>query len=365
MINVTETYLPPLDEYRSYLEDIWSAKRVTNEGPLATKLERQLAEYLRVPHLKYVSNGTIALQLAIKALGISGEVITTPYSYAATTNAVLWEGCRPVFVDINEDTFCIDVDQIEEAITGETTAILATHVYGLPCDVTRISQIAEKHGLKVIYDAAHCFGVKLHGESLLTHGDIATLSFHATKVFHTVEGGALVTRDQELAERIGLLKKFGHFGEDNYYLPGINAKNSELHAAMGLCLLPKMADIIKSRKETCELYDRLLSIVDVRRLSIPAGLEYNYAYYPVVFRTHAQMMAVREALIKNDVLPRRYFYPSLNRLPYLNGRRCPVSESLTERVLCLPLMYGLPKSDVERIANVLRSVLSCRLEASA
>ncbi|MGE5507509.1 MAG: DegT/DnrJ/EryC1/StrS family aminotransferase [Chitinophagales bacterium] len=366
MINVTETFLPPLEEYQRYLEGIWETKRVTNEGALAVRLEEQLRHYLGVPHLSYVSNGTIALQIALKALGVTGEVITTPYSYVATTNSILWENCRPVFVDVDESTFCIDPRQIEAAITEKTTAILATHVYGLPCDVDAIARIGEKHGLKVIYDAAHCFGVRLNGQSLLNFGDVSTISFHATKVFHTVEGGGLVTRDPELARRISLLKKFGHYGEDNYYFPGINGKNTEFHAAMGLCLLPRMAEVIAYRRAVCESYDRLLAAVNVRRLTIPPGVEHNYAYYPVIFRSSQQALATREALIRNDVLPRRYFYPSLNQLPFVtDGRPCPVSESLAQRVLCLPLYYGLRGADVARIAEVIADSCEERWERSA
>jgi dTDP-4-amino-4,6-dideoxygalactose transaminase len=286
---------------------------------------------------------------------LQGEIITTPYSYVATTNAILWEGCAPVFVDIEPKTFCIDPDLIETAITGKTSAILATHVYGYPCDVVKIKRIADKYNLKVIYDAAHTFGVKLSGESILQHGDCSALSFHATKLFHTAEGGAVVCKDAEVSKRVFLMTKFGHIGEEDYLDIGINAKMSELHAAMGLCVLPKVNDIIASRKECYGWYDEGLEGCSLQRPVPLVGLEYNYAYYPVIFATHDMMMLVRQALTAEGIGPRRYFYPSPHTLPFLRPelkRACLVSEDVSGRVLCLPLYVGLRRAEVEHICNL-------------
>lgn len=361
MIPVTKTYVPSLDDYTVYLETIWRTGQLTNNGPLCRDLTERLKTHLDLQHLELVSNGTLALQLAIKALDLQGEIITTPYSYVATTSSILWEGCEPVFVDIEPHTFCIDPDLIEAAITEKTSAILATHVYGYPCEVAKIQKIADKHGLKVIYDAAHAFGVKLGGKSLLQHGNCSTLSFHATKLFHTAEGGAVVCKDAEVAKRVFLMKKFGHIGEDDYQDIGINAKMSELHAAMGLCILPKVHDIIAARKECSGWYDEQLQGSPLLQRPVqPADLEYNYAYYPIVFPSHDAMMKVRQALMDNDIGPRRYFYPSLNTLPYLKPelkRSCPISEDISARVLSLPLYVGLSKADVEIICIIIRRTL--------
>jgi dTDP-4-amino-4,6-dideoxygalactose transaminase len=355
LITVTKTYFPPIDEYVSYLEKIWLAGHITNNGPFSRQLSDDLRNYIGVSNLEIVANGTLALQLAIKALGLQGEIITSPYSYVATTNSILWEGCEPVFVDIEDQTFCINPDLIEAAITEKTSAILATHVYGYPCDVARIQQIADKHKLKVIYDAAHAFGVKLSGESLLVHGDCSVLSFHATKIFHTAEGGVIVCKDTEVTKRVFLMKQFGHIGEDDYLDVGINAKMSELHAAMGLCILPKVNYSIAYQKECSIWYDEQLKGCSLQRPVPPVGLEYNYTYYPVIFASHDLMMRVRKTLLDNGIGPRRYFYPSLNILPFLRPelkRACPVSEGVSSRVLCLPLYVGLQKGEVEFICDI-------------
>lgn len=360
MIPVTKTYIPSLEDYNAYLKQIWQAGQLTNNGPLSRQLAENVASFLGAPNLELISNGTLAIQLAIKALNLQGEIITTPYSYVATTTSILWEGCEPVFVDIEDRTFCIDPDLIEAAITEKTSAILATHVYGYPCDVVKIQKIADKHNLKVIYDAAHAFGVKLFGESLLLHGDCSTLSFHATKLFHTGEGGAVICKDAEVTKRIFLMARFGHVGEDNYLDLGINAKMSELHAAMGLCVLPNVSDIIAARKECSGWYDEHLEGCSLQRPVSPVGLEYNYAYYPVIFSTHEAMMRVRQALLDNEIGPRRYFYPSLNTLSYLKAelkRACPISESISSRVLCLPMYVGLSKAYIEAICGIIRRSL--------
>lgn len=357
MITVTRTFMPSLEDYITHLQRIWKSGQLTNNGELVIELAEKLEAFLGVRNLELVSNGTLALQLAIKALDIRGEVITTPYSYVATATSIIWEGCDPVFVDIENQSFCINADLIEEAITEKTTAILATHVYGYPCDVEKIEAIARRNNLKVIYDAAHCFGVRFNGKSLAAYGDISTLSLHATKVFHTAEGGGVVCRDNRIAERISLLKKFGHVGEDQYLNIGINAKLSELHAAMGLCILPKIPEIIAHRRACTERYDQLLDGLKLQRPAPVAELEYNYAYYPVIFPSHESMMRVRAALMDNRIMPRRYFFPSLNRLPYLPAERqtaCPVSEDIAGRVLSLPMSHALTETDIQRISAIIR-----------
>jgi dTDP-4-amino-4,6-dideoxygalactose transaminase len=359
MINVTKTYLPPLEEYVQYLQGIWDRNWVTNHGPLVKELELKLKEFLGVKHLFFVSNGTIALQIAIKALDLTGEVITTPFSYVATTSSIVWEGCQPVFADIDRQTLCLDPALIEAAITPRTTAILPTHVYGHPCDVEHIQVVADRHGLKVIYDAAHAFGVRYRGQSLVSYGDIATLSFHATKLFHTGEGGALVTDDDDLAHRLAYMRNFGHKGQEDFWGLGINGKNSELHAAMGLCVLPRVPELIAKRRVVSKLYDSLL---DWHSLSKPRRREhtaYNFAYYPVLLQSEEQLLKVRKVLHAHQVYPRRYFYPSLNALPYAHGGSSPVSEEIARRVLCLPLSHSLDRQSVQLISASVQEALGC------
>lgn len=352
-ITVTKPYLPPKEEYLKYVSEIFERGILTNQGPNVLALEKKLSAYLGAEHFHYVANGTVALQLALKALGIeSGEVITTPFSYVATTSSILWERCIPVFVDIEPDNFTINPAKIEEAITPNTKAIMPVHVFGYACDVEAIQKIADKHGLKVIYDAAHTFGSKYKGKSLLNYGDISTCSFHATKLFHTIEGGACVVRDKAVSDRLELEKRFGHQGDEHFCL-GINAKQDEFNAAMGLANFAHLDEIIVARKHIVELYDSLLS-GKVRRPKMQDGLRYNYAYYPVVFENEKELLSAFERLSKIDVFPRRYFYPSLNQLPYLQKYYpCPVSEDITTRIACLPLYVGLQDADVKRICEAL------------
>ncbi|RDC66108.1 DegT/DnrJ/EryC1/StrS family aminotransferase [Adhaeribacter pallidiroseus] len=359
IINVTKTYLPPLEEYSVLLKGIWERGWVTNFGPLVLELEEKLKRYLGVKHIFFVSNGTIALQVAIKALEIRGEIITTPFSYIATASSIGWEDCKPVFADINPDTLCLNPRLIEEKISVHTQAILATHVYGNPCDVETIEAIAAKHQLKVIYDAAHAFGVQYKNQSLLNFGDISTLSFHATKLFHTIEGGAIVTNDEELAHRISYMINFGHNGPENFFGLGINGKNSEVHAAMGLCLLPKIGDIIRKRRELSTLYDRLLQDLPLTRPIISNDVIYNFAYYPILFRTEANMLIVREALNRHNIFPRRYFYPALSTLDFLQIQNMVVAEDISQRVLCLPLYHELPYATVTQITQIINDNLRC------
>jgi dTDP-4-amino-4,6-dideoxygalactose transaminase len=357
MIAVTKTFLPPIEEYTEYLKTIWATNQLTNNGSLVKELEQKLKEYLGVEHLFLVSNGTIALQIAIKALDLQGEVITTPFSYAATTSSIVWEGCRPVFVDIDSETLTLNPDLIEAAITPETTAILATHVYGYPCDVERIQKIAKKHHLKVIYDAAHAFGVRYKGKSLLSHGDISTLSFHATKLFHTGEGGALITNNEKLAHRITYMRNFGHHGPEDFWGLGINGKNSELHAAMGLCVLPKVAELIALRQGISEQYDDLLKDTSLTRPRYLPETLYNYSYYPVLFPSTRSLLKVTKALNEQEIFPRRYFYPSLNKLPYVSHDSMPVAEAIARRVLCLPLSHSTTFDEVNLISKIILAAL--------
>lgn len=353
MINVTKTFLPPFDEYTQMLKRAWDKAWITNNGELVQELEAKLKEYLGVKHLLFTTNGTIVLQMALKVYNITKEVITTPFSYVATTNAILWEGCTPVFVDIDKNNFCIDPSKIEAAITENTEAILATHVYGLPCDVEAIQAIAQKHKLKVIYDAAHAFGTIYKGQSLLSYGDISTCSFHATKVFHTVEGGCIITNDDEVARQLMLFRQFGHIGDD-YYTIGVNAKNSEFHAAMGLVNLGYVEEILKRRKELSLFYNGQLQEANCTRLVVDeTDTRFNYSYYPVFFETEEQCNKVIHALKKENITPRRYFYPGLSGLPFVkHANATPVSDDLAARVLCLPLYFDLSKEDIIRICKI-------------
>lgn len=351
-INVTKTMLPDINEYFDTLQRVWETGQLSNNGTLVQNLQNKLKEYLGLDNIDLVANGTLALQLAIKALKVEGEVITTPFSYVATTNALLWENCKPIFVDIEEETFNIDANKIEQSITEDTTAILATHVFGHPCNVERIDEIAKKHGLKVIYDAAHAFGVKYNDRSLLSYGDISILSFHATKLFHTGEGGAVVSTESKLIDLVNLLKRFGHNGEDEYLCCGTNAKMSELHAAMGLSVLPLVKSSIAQRKKISDRYDEKFKHMPIATRAVDVGVEYNYSYYPVTFESESTMMSVYSCLKERAVYPRRYFYPSLNLLPYLEDfSACPKSESISSRVLCLPMSHQLSEEEVDYIID--------------
>lgn len=355
-INVTKTFLPPIEEYTSILKRAWDKAWITNNGELSQELEQQLKDYLGVRNLLFCTNGTVVLQLALKALDIKAEVITTPFSYVATTTAILWENCTPVFADVEPNTFCIDPAAIEAAITPRTQAILATHVYGYPCAVDAIEAIAAKRNLKVIYDGAHAFGTKISNRSLLDYGDISTCSFHATKLFHTGEGGCIVMNSDELKNRIYLHRHFGHIGDD-YFSVGINGKNSEFHAAMGLCNLKYIASIMEMRKKQWLCYRQLLLKSGLQLLQIPNEIEYNYSYFPIVFPSEAHLLRAFSALKDKNIFARRYFYPSLNRLPYLQGASCPVAESIAQRIMCLPLYHDLSTADQELIVNTLMAVL--------
>jgi dTDP-4-amino-4,6-dideoxygalactose transaminase len=359
MINVTKTFFPPITDYQKQVQRIWDNQWLTNRGSLVLELEEKLSEYLALQQSKMIvmNNGTIPLQIALKLLGKGGEIITTPFSYVATTAAIVWENCTPVFVDIHPDYLTIDETKIEAAITDKTTCILATHVFGNPCNIEAIEAIAKKHNLKVIYDAAHCFGVNYKGKSIFEYGDISTCSFHATKLFHTGEGGALFTKDPELFHKCFYSHTFGHLGPLDYHGVGINGKISELQAAMGLTVLPHMELIIQERKKVVDFYITNLNFGKIQSFQLEENTTWNYSYYPVIFESEDILIQVQQILNSNNIFPRRYFYPSLNKIEYVNGEFIPVSESIAERIMCLPLYVGLTKQDLEKIVNLINSPL--------
>ncbi len=353
MINVTKTFLPPQDEYQTLLERAWQTGWMTNRGVLVKELEDKLKSYLSISNIIAMTNGTLPLQIAIKALQLKGEIITTPFSYVATVSSIVWENCTPVFVDIYPEYLTIDATQIEAAITDKTTAILATHVFGNPCEVDVIQQIADRYGLKVIYDAAHCFGVTYNGQSIFNYGDVSTCSFHATKLFHTGEGGALFCRDQSVFDTCYYMHNFGHKSLESFQGLGINAKMSEPQAAMGLAVLPYMEAILLERKKIVELYDTNLDFTKIQKLKIREGTTWNYSYYPIIFETEAHLLQAQKALNAQAIFPRRYFYPSLNTLPYVNQTPMPVSESISKRILCLPLYVEIEEQSVKIITKII------------
>lgn len=353
MIPVTKPFLPPKEIYTQYLDGIWERNWLTNNGPLVNELELKLKEWLNVKHLLFLTNGTVALQIAIKALGLQGEIITTPFSYVATVSSIVWEGCEAVFADIDADTLNIDPAKIETLITPRTSAILATHVYGNPCNIAAIEKIAQKHQLKVIYDAAHCFGTQYKGRSVFEYGDISTTSFHSTKLFHTIEGGALFTKDAELLKKMAYMRNFGHDGPERFAELGINGKNSEFHAAMGLANLQYIDKILISRKEQSDHYDQALINLDKKKIKISEEAQFNYAYYPIVLPTAEITVKFIEELNRNLIYPRRYFHPSLNSLPYVHPAVVSVSEDISQRVICLPLYHTLTREEIYMIARLL------------
>lgn len=351
MINVTKTYLPNVEKYKEYVDQIFQSGWLTNNGQLVKMLEQKLKEYLRVKNIVLVSNGTIALQVAYKLLELKGEVITTPFSFTATTSSLVWENLTPVFADIDEDTFCMDPELIEGKITNKTSAILPVHVFGNGCYVEKINSIAKKYNLKVIYDAAHAFGVNYDSESILNYGDVSVLSFHATKIFHTIEGGALIINDDNLYEKAKKMINFGITGPETVEELGINAKMNEFQAAMGLCVLENIEIILGNRKRIYEYYLENLP-KDITLQKYNERCTYNYAYFPVVFRSEEDLLNVKYKLNKKNIHPRRYFYPSLETLPYLKSKQNnPISNSISKRILCLPMGFDLKEEDVINITS--------------
>jgi len=355
MINVTKTFLPPIEEYTGWVKKAFDKCWLTNRGELVLLLEQKLKEYLGTDWITITNNGTVPLQIAVKLLGKGGEIITTPFSFVATTSSIVWENCTPVFVDIHPEFLTIDETKIEAAITDKTTCILATHVFGNPCEVEAIEKIAKKHNLKVIYDAAHCFGVNYKGKSVFNYGDISTCSFHATKIFHTGEGGALFSNDEELRLPLYYSHNFGQITAVEFYAEGINAKLSELQAAMGLSVFPYMDKIISERKKVVEKYDRMLDFSKLQRLKIRPETDWNYSYYPVLFGSEEILLEKIAEMNKNEIFPRRYFYPSLNTVPFVNSEKKPVSEDISGRILSLPLYVGLEESTIKKICSIINS----------
>ena len=373
-ILVTKPFQAPFEEITAEMQRAWDAEWLTNNGPLLQEFEAGLNEYLGTRECAVVSNGTVAIQVAMQALEVSGEVITTPFSYVATTSTIVWERCTPVFVDVDPKTFNIDPAQIEAAITPKTTAILATHVFGVPCDVDAIQKIAVAHGLKVIYDAAHCFGTEINGESVLNYGDISTLSLHATKLMHSVEGGAIFVNDSStkveefgdqvspLRYRVNRLRNFGHYGPEFFDGVGINAKNSEMHAAIGLVNLRYADKIMADRARQHKVYNEALAALELVTPEVPNNVRWNKSYYPVVFRDETEALYVKDGLKDLGILARRYFHPALNTLPYIEQPgHTPNAAHISTSILCLPLYFGLENETVVRIgAEVARLCNECR-----
>lgn len=353
MIPVTKPFLPPIEEYDAYTKGIWQRHWLTNNGPLVNELELRLKVYLDVPHMLFTGNGTIALQIAIRALGLKGEIITTPFSFVATTTSILWETCKPVFVDIDPGSLNIDVTKLEAAITPQTSAILATHVYGNPCDIDAIDAIAKKHNLKVIYDAAHCFGTQYKGKSVFQYGDVSTVSFHATKLYHTIEGGGVFASDPDLLKKMAYMRNFGFHGTEEFACVGINGKNSEFHAAMGLVNLKYADDIIKKRKEHFLYYNELLKNMQMSQQVLNPDSVYNYSYYPVILPSETILKKVEEMMNASWIYPRRYFYPALHTVSFVEKYECNHCLDISKRVLCLPLYYDLTTEEIHLIIRVL------------
>lgn len=362
-ITVTSPLLPDLNEFKAMLDDIWNRKWLTNNGHYHQELEKALADYLGVKYLSLFTNGTLPLITALQAMKITGEVITTPYSFVATTHSIWWNGLKPVFVDVDEKTGNIDPEKIEAAITPHTTAIMPVHVYGTPCNMKRIQEIADIYGLKIIYDAAHAFGVKKDGESVLKAGDMSTLSFHATKVYNTVEGGALICHDEITKKRIDYLKNFGFANETTVVAPGINSKMDEIRSAYGLLNLQQVDAAIANRKHVAELYRAgLKDVPGLRYLEDMDGVHHNYAYFPIFIDEKKYGMsrdALYEKMKEYDIYGRRYFYPLISTfsaykgLDSANPKNLPVAHKLADQVLCLPMYADLQDNDVERIIDVI------------
>lgn len=353
-INVTRSFLPPLEEYMSQVKRAYDNSWLTNRGELVLELEDKLTEHLELSEsqILLMNNGTVPLQIALKLLGNRGEVITTPFSYVATTSSIVWEECTPVFVDVDPETLTIDETLIEGAITEKTTCILATHVFGNPCNVEEIERIAKKHSLKVIYDGAHAFGVKFKGKSIFEYGDVSTCSFHATKLFHTGEGGAVFCKDPELYERLFYSHNFGHNGPLEFHGLGINGKMSELNAAMGLSVLPYMSEIIQKRSLAFDNYIENLH-GKFNSFTLRENTEWNYSYFPVIFESESALIAAEQMLKEKNIFPRRYFYPSLNKLPFVQYNTMHHSEKISNQILCLPLFHDIDHRTIEVVCKTI------------
>lgn len=358
MINVTKTYLPSKEKYKAYVDKIFENGWITNNGPMVKELELRLAEYLGVKNIVLVANGTVALEIAYRVLGLKGYVITTPFSFVATTSSLVTNGLKPIFADIDLATLNIDPSNIERLITQNTSAIVPAHIFGNICDVEEIEDIAKKNNLKVIYDAAHAFNVKFKGESVLKQGDISTLSFHATKLFHTIEGGALIINDDKLVQKARYLINFGIKNQESIPELGTNAKMNEFEAAMGLCMLDEMEGVLQKRENIYARYKRelegLVTFQKINSLASPC-----YSYFPVVFKSEAQRIKVQDKLNQNDIFPRRYFFPSLDTLSYIEPKQyMEKSRDLSKRVLCLPIYPSLKNNEQRLIIETMKKEIT-------
>ena len=353
MIQVTQPFMPPQEEYQKLLDGVWERKWLTNHGPLSNEFEERIKARFSQPFFNAVSNGTLALQLAYKVLGLKGEVITTPFSYVATTSSLVWEGLKPVFADINPNTLNIDPISVEEKITEKTRAIVATHVYGNPCDIDALEAIAKKYGLKLIFDAAHAFDSTYKGKSIFQYGDISTVSFHATKLFHTIEGGGIFTKDEELRSKVYYAKNFGHHGEVEFKGVGINSKLSEFNAAMGLVNLNYIEKILNKRASVYKQYEDEINSGIINFQKTDSKGTSNYSYCPAIFNNEHSLLKARSVLNQEGFATRRYFYPTLNTLPYVHNEECPIAEDVSRRILCLPTHYHLESKDVSRISTLI------------
>ncbi|HQI41288.1 MAG: aminotransferase [Ignavibacteriales bacterium UTCHB2] len=363
-IFVTQPFLPPLEELIPYLEKIWANKWLTNDGEFHKQFEKELTEYLGVKYISLFTNGTLALITALQALKISGEVITTPFSFVASTHSLWWNGIKPVFCDIEPNTFNLDPEKIEAHITPRTTAIFPVHVYGNPCNVERIKEIADTYGIKVIYDGCHAFGVKVNDSSIFNFGDLSVASFHATKVFNTFEGGAIISNDEEMKKRIDYLKNFGFAGETTVIAPGINAKMNEFQAALGLLQLKYIDQSIEKRKVISEYYrEKLSTVKGIKFLNEQAGIKHNYAYFPILIDSKEYGKTrdeVYSLLKENGIYSRRYFYPLISQFPTYKGlesssvENLPIATRIAEEVLCLPIYPDLGSENLERIIELIK-----------
>ena len=354
MINVTKTYLPNKEKYQKYVDEIYKSGWVTNNGPLVQELEKRLANYLGVKNIILVSNGTTALEIAYRTLDITGYALTTPFSFVATTSSLVTNNIKPIFVDIDANTLNIDATKLKSTITLNTTAIVPVHVFGNPCDVEAIEEIANENNLKVVYDAAHAFGVNYKGKSILNYGDISTLSFHATKLFHTIEGGALIINDDSLVQKARHLINFGIENAESIPHLGTNAKMNEFEAAMGLCMLDEIENVLAKRKNLYERYKKELKDIVIFQQEND-NVTQNYSYFPIILKDETEIKKVQKALNENDIFPRRYFYPSLDSLNYIEPKQyMPISRDISSRILCLPLYPTLNQDEQQIIINIIK-----------
>lgn len=357
-IFVTQPTLSSIEEYTKYLNGVWDRGILTHNGPLVQKLEKDLAHKLNLRNLMTVSNGTIAIQLAIKALGIKGDIITTPFTWVATLSAIQWEGCNPVFCDIEPDTLSIDPKKIEEKITDKTVAIMPVHVFGNPCDVEAIEMIAKKYNLKVIYDAAHAIGSIYKEKSLLSYGDISATSLHATKLFNTAEGGACITDDDDLNEKLKRIRFFGHNQQKDIVEEGMNAKLTEIHAALGLANLKYFDDVLEDRKSKYFFYKDNLKNLDGIDFQVLKLGEPNYSYFPIIFKSEELLLKIEKALNKKNIFPRRYFYPAVNTFEAIvKYEPMPIAEDVSKRIMCLPLFYKLEEKEIHFICQLIKKTI--------